>query len=294
MNTTSIDLSKIRAIDFHVHAMRPDTPGLENSEAERLRADQAERWKSSLVDISMDETAAYYRKREMLAVIFPVDTERHMGNTRVPNLDVLEASRRHPDVLIPFASVDPLRGAEAVRETEDLLANHGFRGFKFHPSVQDFAPNDPAAYRIYEKIAEHQGIAVFHSGQTGIGRNSPGGGRVRLKYSNPMLFDDIAVDFPDLTIVIAHPSFPWQAEALAVARHKQNVYIDLSGWSPKYFEDQLVHHANTRIPEKVLFGSDFPVLTPDRWLADFAEREFRDSVRPGILKDNAIRVLGLQ
>jgi predicted TIM-barrel fold metal-dependent hydrolase len=289
---TPIDLGTIDAIDFHVHALRPDTPGVENEKSRLQREDQARRWKSDLVNVTLDETAAYYRERRMAAVLFPVDSERHLGDSMVPNTDVTAAAARHPDVLIPFASIDPLRPG-AVERAEDLLVNHGVRGFKFHASVQGFAPDDPRAYTLYEVIAAHRSIALFHSGQTGIGRTSPGGGGVRLKHSNPMLLDDIAVDFPDLTIVIAHPSFPWQAEALAVARHKQNVFIDLSGWSPKYFEDQLVQHANTLIPDKVLFGSDFPVLTPDRWLADFAERDFRDSVRPGILKENAARVLGL-
>ncbi len=289
---TGIDLSAIDAIDFHVHALRPDTPGVENEKARATREDQARRWKSDLVNITLDETADYYRERRMAAVIFPVDSERHMGDSMVPNTDVTAAAARHPDVFIPFASIDPL-GPGAVEEARELLTRHGAKGFKFHASAQGFAPDDPAAYRLYEVLAEHRSIALFHSGQTGIGRTSPGGGGVRLKYSNPMYLDDIAVDFPDLKLVIAHPSFPWQSEALAVARHKQNVYIDLSGWSPKYFEDQLVKHANSQIPDKVLFGSDFPVLTPDRWIADFAERDFKDSVRPLILKDNAAQVLGL-
>ena len=88
-----------------------------------------------------------------------------------------------------------------------------------------------------------------------------------------MHVDDVAVDFPRLKIVLAHPSFPWQDEAISVALHKPQVYIDLSGWSPKYFPPQLVHHANTLLREQVLFGSDYPFITPDRWLADFETLE---------------------
>jgi predicted TIM-barrel fold metal-dependent hydrolase len=142
-------------------------------------------------------------------------------------------------------------------------------------------------------LQEHGMVALFHSGQTGIGAGLPGGGGIRLKYSNPLDLDDVAVDFPDLRIVIAHPSFPWQDEALAVATHKPTVYIDLSGWSPKYFPPQLVRYANTLLKDKVLFGSDYPVLTPDRWLADFDTLDIRPDVRPRILKDNAARLLGL-
>jgi len=93
---------------------------------------------------------------------------------------------------------------------------------------------------------------------------------------------------------MAHPAFPWQDEALAVATHKPNVYIDLSGWSPKYFPPQLIRYANTQLRDRVLFGSDYPMITPDRWLADFEEAGFKDEVRPLILKENAIRLLGLR
>jgi predicted TIM-barrel fold metal-dependent hydrolase len=149
------------------------------------------------------------------------------------------------------------------------------------------------AYGLYEAIEDLGGIALFHTGQTGIGAGVPGGGGIRLKYSNPLYVDDVAVDFPGLKIILAHPSFPWQDEALSIATHKPGVYIDLSGWSPKYFPPQLVQYANTLLQDKVLFGSDFPLLTPDRWLADFAALPVKDEVRPKILKQNAARLLGL-
>jgi predicted TIM-barrel fold metal-dependent hydrolase len=116
---------------------------------------------------------------------------------------------------------------------------------------------------------------------------------MRLKYSNPMYMDDIAVDFPDLKIILAHPSFPWQEEALAVAQHKPNVYIDLSGWSPKYFPDILVRYCNSILKKKVLFGSDWPMITPERWLNDFDAIAIKDEIRPDIIKNNAARLLGL-
>jgi predicted TIM-barrel fold metal-dependent hydrolase len=195
-------------------------------------------------------------------------------------------------VLIPFASVDPHKGKLGVREARQLIAD-GVRGFKFHPNTQAFWPNDRAHYPLYEAIAAAGKIALFHTGQTGIGAGMPGGGGVRLKYSNPMAIDDVAADFPDLAIILAHPSFPWQEEALAVATHKPNVYIDLSGWSPKYFPPQLVHYANGQLKRKMLFGSDFPLITPDRWIKDFKEAAFKPEVHELILKDNAIAALGL-
>jgi predicted TIM-barrel fold metal-dependent hydrolase len=109
-----------------------------------------------------------------------------------------------------------------------------------------------------------------------------------------MLIDDVAADFPGLRIILAHPSFPWQDEALSVATHKPNVYIDLSGWSPKYFPANLIQYSNTILKNRVLFGSDFPVLTPDRWIADFEKIPIRPEVRPLIMKENALKLLGLE
>src|SRR5688572_29129828 len=134
---------------------------------------------------------------------------------------------------------------------------------------------------------------VFHTGHSGIGTGMRGGGGIRLKYGDPMPIDDVAVDFPDLPIVMAHPSFPWQDEAISICLHKPQVYIDLSGWSPKYFSPTLIQYANTLLKEKVMFGSDYPMLTPDRWIADFEKAAFRDEVRPLILKENALRIFGI-
>ena len=103
------------------------------------------------------------------------------------------------------------------------------------------------------------------------------GGGLRLQNSNPMLLEDVAIAFPDMQIVIAHPSWPWQDEAISLATHKPNIWIDLSGWSPKYFPPQLIQYANTLLKDRILFGSDYPLITPDRWLADFEEAGFKDS-----------------
>lgn len=289
-----LELDGLTAIDVHTHAII-GAHGEGDDEAGRsFRKDQQDRWKSDHLRYTPDDTAAYYRERNMACVMFPVDSESGLGEKRVPNLEVVEAAQRHPDVLIPFASIDPWKGRMGVAEAEDLIANHGVRGFKFHPSTQAFFPNDRHAYPLYEVIAQAGLPSIFHSGQTGLGRTLPGGGGIRLKYSNPIHLDDVAADFPDMPIIIAHPSFPWQHEALAVAHHKEKVYIDLSGWSPRYFAPELVHYANTLLRHKVLFGSDFPVLTPDRWLKDFEEAGFRDEVKPDILKNNAARLLGLE
>jgi predicted TIM-barrel fold metal-dependent hydrolase len=286
-----LDLDALDAIDVHAH-VEVDSHGHMSLPDEFVEASSkyfaAERRAPGL-----DEIAAYYRERRTAVVVFTVDIESATGHAALSNEEIADAAARHRDVLIPFASVDPAKGHAGARTFRRLVEERGMRGIKFHPSIQGFAPNDRSAYPLLE-VAQELGVpALFHTGQTGIGAGLPGGGGIRLALSNPMLLDDVAVDFPDLTIIMAHPSFPWQDEALAVATHKPKVYIDLSGWSPKYFPPQLVQYANTLLQDKVLFGSDYPLITPDRWRADFAKLDIKDHVRPKILKENAVRALGL-
>lgn len=289
-----LDLAALRAIDFHTHAEEPcgchaddGYDDLQSAMARYFRAPWAH-------PPTIDQTAAHYRAQNIAAVIFPVDAERETGYRRYANEEVAEACARHSDILIPFASIDPARGRMGAREARRLIADHGIRGFKFHPTMQGFYPNDRTAYPLYEAIAEAGLPALFHTGQTGVGAGMRGGNGMRLKYSNPMHLDDVAVDFPDMPIVLAHPSFPWQDEALAVATHKPNVWIDLSGWRPKYFPPILVRYADTLLRDRVLFGSDWPMIAPEGWLEEFEALPIKPENRPGILKGNAARLLGLK
>ena len=286
-----LKLDQIVALDVHTHASistrAPRDP------CSIIFDEAMSKYFKSAVPPTIPEVAQYYRERKLAAVIFPVDSEAEMGHWRIANEEVAEMAAEHADVLIPFASIDPAKGKMGAREARRLVQDYGVRGFKFHPSMQGFYPNDRKAYVLYEAIQEARVPALFHTGQTGAGAGARAGLGVRLKYSNPIYLDDVAVDFPDMPIIMAHPSFPWQDEALAVATHKPNVYIDLSGWSPKYFPANLVQYSNTLLKDRVLFGSDYPAITPDRWLTDFEKLPIKPEVRPMILKGNAIKLLQL-
>jgi len=281
-----LNIAELRAIDVHVHMEHTGEASAADAAASKYFGDSgAARDANSL--------AEYYRSRKIGCVVFPVD-ERLTGRPQVSNDVVAEFAASHADIVIAFASIDPTRGPEAVREARRLVRSGAIGGLKLHPPLQQFFPNDPLAYPLYEVFAEAKLPVLFHTGHSGIGTGLPGGGGVRLKYGNPMHIDDVAVDFPELPIIMAHPSFPWQDEAISICLHKPTVYIDLSGWSPKYFSPTLVQYANTLLKHKVLFGSDYPLITPDRWLADFEKIGIRDEVRPLILKENAVRLLGLK
>ena len=286
-----LDLNKLSAIDVHTHAEVSCTqpqddyrPELDLAFAKYFKSDKRP---------TMQETADFYRSVNIGLVMFTIDSEHTVGKRRIPNIEVAECALKNNDIMIAFASIDPHKGRMGAREARDLIENFGVKGFKFHPTVQGFYPYDKMAYPLYEVIAEYKLPMLFHSGHSGYGSGDKGGGGLRLEYSNPMHLDDVAIDFPDNPIIIAHPSWPWQDEALSVAMHKPNVYIDLSGWSPKYFPKQLIQYANTLLKDRMLFGTDFPLITPERWMKDFEEAGFKDEVKPLILKQNAIRMLGL-
>ena len=288
-----MNVDELLAIDIHTHAEVSTRLLPDEAEAEALEA-RGRYFRYEVKHPTIAQMAAYYRERKMAFVVFTVDQERGMGIRRISNEEVAESAHEHADVCIPFASIDPARGRMGVREARRLIRDFGVKGFKFHPIIQGFLPNDRDVYPLYEVIAEAKLPALFHTGQTGIGAGMPGGGGLKLKYGNPMYLDDVAADFPDLPIILAHPAVPWQEEQLSVALHKPNVYIDLSGWSPKYFEAKLVQYANTLLKDKVLFGSDNPVILPDRWMADFEKLPIKPEVRPLILKENAAKLLGLR
>jgi Predicted metal-dependent hydrolase of the TIM-barrel fold len=291
-----MNLDELIAIDIHTHAEEPCC-GPRDDGYDEFQAGMARYFGNPAGAKGMlptvEETAAYYRERRIGCVIFPVDSERETGFRRYENEEVARIAAANADIMIPFASIDPAKGRLGAREARRLVREFGVKGFKFHPTMQAFYPNDRSAYPLFEAIAEEGAITLFHTGQTGVGAGMRGGMNMRLKYSNPIYLDDVAADFPDMPIILAHPSFPWQEEALSVATHKPNVYIDMSGWSPKYFPPILVRYANTILKHKMLFGSDWPAITPDRWLADFETIEIRDEVRPLILKENARRLLNL-
>lgn len=288
----TIDVANLVAVDTHVH-VEQDGQGCLSLDQELMDASAAYFRSGDERTPTVEFLADHYRERSMAAVVFTVDATTAMGHQALSSEEILRRAADHADVLIPFASVDPLTGDDAVARAWSL-ADDGARGFKFHPSLQAFAPNDEAYYPLWEALEGIERPVVFHTGQTGIGAGLPGGRGIKLRYSDPMLIDDVAADFPDLPIILAHPSVPWQDSAISMATHKANIHIDLSGWLPKYFPPQLVRAVNGLLKRKVLFGSDFPVISPDRWIASFdSDLDIKPEVRPLVMKDNAVALLGL-
>jgi predicted TIM-barrel fold metal-dependent hydrolase len=279
----------LRAIDFHVHLPTPDW--LDGSMEGYVEAAEAY-FRSKVERSSLEDLAARYRELEVMAVLLAWDAETATGRPRVPNATVAAACRAYPDVFTGFGSVDPHKGEAAVAEVAEIAAV-GLRGVKFHPSLQAFAPDDPAYWPVFAACQEHGLIALFHTGTSGIGARQPGGQGIRLDFAQPLRLDPVAAGHPDLTIVAAHFGWPWHMELIAIALHKTNVYIDISGWSPRRIPAEVIGELRGRLSGQFLWGSDFPFLTPERCLAEFEALDLPGDVQDAVLRANAARILGL-
>jgi len=279
-----------RAIDFHVHLPTPDW--LDGSMAGYVEA--AEAYFRSPVQraSSLDELAQRYRQLRARAVLLAWDAETETGRPRVPNETVAAACHDHPDVFVGFGCVDPRKGDAAVAEVAEIAAL-GLRGVKFHPSLQAFAPDDPAYWPVFAACEQQGLLALFHTGTSGIGAGQPGGQGIRLDYARPIRLDAVAAAHPALTVVAAHFGWPWHLELVAMALHKSNIYIDISGWSPRRVPPELISELRGRLSDRFLWGSDFPFLTPERCLAEFEGLGLPDEVRDKVLRANGARILGL-
>ena len=280
-----------KAIDMHVHL---PTPQFLQHSIKPYVAPAEVFFRSKVTVREMDEVAAHYSALDITAVLLAWDAETATGLPRLTNEEVAEFVRRFPNQFVGFASVDPWKGKWAIDEISRAVTDLGLIGAKFHPGIQAFYPNDTRFYPLYECITKLGVPALFHTGANGLGAGTPGGMGIKMDYTRPIYLDAVAADFPQLTIIGAHPAWPWHEEMLAIIQHKSNVFMDLSGWSPKYIPKMIMDEARGRLQDRILFGSDYPFLMPERWLNDFDTLEgFKPEVRQKILHDNATRVLKL-
>jgi len=280
----------MRAIDVHAH---PSTQAMEDT-LQPFREAMLAYYRVTIPVRTEEEMAEDFRALDLKTILVAVDAETETGAPACTNDYVASLVKQFPDTFIgAFGSVDPWKGKMAIAEAERCINELGLMGLKFAPNMQGFRPNNRRFYPLWETIS---GLGVpiqLHTGTTGLGAGTPGGAGVRLDYSRPIPYiDDLAADFPNLTIIACHPSWPFQEEMLAVLLHKGNVYNELSGWMPKYFPESLAREVNGRLQDKFMFGSDYPALSPERWLTEF-EEHYKPEVVEKVFYKNAIRILDL-
>ncbi len=278
-----------RLIDLHVHppveaviegVFGPFLPSLEAT------------FRRKFPVMSPEQIADYYRSLDGKAVLLGLDAQTATGLRPFSNTEVADIVAAHPDVFVGFGSVDPHKGAAAVMAVSEA-ATLGLKGLKLHPSLQRFSPNDVAFFPLYEEAANYGLILLFHTGVTALGAGMPGGAGIRHRHSHPLLLDELAASFPQLSIVMAHAGVPWHTDAIAIASHKPNVYLDLSGWSPRRFPPELIDAIKGPLRRQALFGSDFPFITPDRWIKAWDEWGVEPEITSDVLAGNAARLLDL-
>jgi len=279
----------MKAIDFHVHLPTPEW--LDVSMNGYIEAAESY-FRSKVAKRTLDELAHDYEELDMVAVLLAWDAETATGRPRVPNELVAHACRDHPKTFVGFGSVDPLKGGRAVAEL-DGIAELGLKGIKLHPSLQAFAPDDERHWPLYARCEELGLVLLFHTGTSGIGAGQPGGQGIRLDYARPIRLDAAAASFPDLKIIAAHFGYPWHLELLAMALHKTNIYIDISGWAPRYIPAEVMREMKGRLQDQFLFGSDYPFIQPKRCLDELSGLDLPEAVLQKVLLSNGKRLLGL-
>ncbi|AFZ72487.1 amidohydrolase family protein [Natronobacterium gregoryi] len=283
-------LEEPRAIDMHAH--QPTSEFLHDAGGQLMR-DAADRFGTDLEPDTYENMLEAYRDAGVdRAVLLGWDAETNTGNPPVPNDYVAEVRDEYDEFFVGFGSVDPLKD-DCVEEAIRCVADLDLSGFKFQQIAQGFDPSAPDHEELWTTIEDLGVPVVFHGGNSTLGACSPGGRGLQIKYGNPMLIDDVAANYPDLQILIAHPAYPWEKEQLAICQQKGNVYMDLSGWMPRYIDDQVLHYAKTLLTDKVMFGTDYPMLEPGPWLEQFAELGYDEEIQRKILWENAEEFLGL-
>ncbi len=200
--------------------------------------------------------------------------------------------RAHADVILGhWIHIDPHTGIEGVRELRRCIdAAPGFIGFAVSGSGSG-PPSDPAWTPFYDLCIEAKIPVLIFVGTTGLGAGLPGGDGILLDHCHPRHLDWVAAKYPQMTIVAARPGWPWQAETIAVLIHKRNIWYELHGWSPKYFQPDLKHDISRRLRERIMFGADYPLFTYERLIGDWRKEGYAEDVLEDVFHRNAERFL---
>jgi predicted TIM-barrel fold metal-dependent hydrolase len=280
----------MRHIDLHCH---PNTEPWYTANGPYIEA-LREYWGRPWEPKEPAEVADEVRSAGVEALLVAFDTETVTGLPPCSNDYVAGMRDAHPDVFIgAWASVDPWKGALAISEAKRAINDLNMIGFHFHPICGAFTVDDPQHNRLFETIAELGVPILVDVGTTGMGAGMPGGLGLQLKFARPFpAIDDLASRFPEMTIIAAHPGWPWTDEMMAIALHKANVYWEMSGWGPKHLPASLKWDIPRRLQDCVMFASDYPSLGHTRLLEDWSSLGLADAVLEKVFHLNAERVLG--
>ena len=214
---------------------------------------------------------------------------RMQGSFEIPYARVAEICAKYPDRFSGLAGIDPFRGMQQLRDLESAVKEYGFVGAHLYPHWFELAPDAAQYYPTYAKCCELDVPIMMQ-----VGQNLIYSAAVRLpSVARPILLDRVAIDFPELKIVGIHIGIPWTDEMIAMAWKHRNIYIGVDAYAPRYWPASLVHYLNTYGKHKVLFGTDFPVIDPERAMQEIAALNVRPEALPLLLRENALQLYKL-
>ena len=269
-------------IDFHIHMMNhnPLAYAMMDIMADKLASEKE--FEDYVAFYSQPENFVDYLKENgvdygvILAEYIPLS----YGD--ITNETVGEFCAGHKE-LIPFCAFNPYMHSQPGKELKRICREYDFRGIKLLPTYCHFYPHDQKLYPLYSVAEEMQIPVMFHTGSSVIANN-------RIKYGNPIFFDDIALDFPDLSIVMSHGGRgPWYAEALTMIRLHKNVYIDATGLPVRKLSE--FYPDFERFAHKFIFGSDWPQIRMEDNIARFHQLGLAEESVNKILGENAAKLL---
>ncbi len=280
----------MRIIDLHCYPNTKEWISCQQPYVDALAA----YWNRLWIPKTEEEVLRDFTKAGVEAVLVALDLETTVHTPPCSNDFVAGMQKRHPERIIQsWAAVDPFKGENAILEARHAIKDLGMLGFHFHPIMGHFAVNDRRLYPLFEAINELKAPVMIDVGTTGMGAGMPGGMGAKIRHAHPEAIDELAADFPNLTIVAAHPGWPWVDEMTAVALHKGNVFWELSGWAPKYFPQQLKIDIRSRLKDKIMFGSDYPSIPHERLFREWDELGYSDEIKERVFHGNAERALRL-
>jgi uncharacterized protein len=279
----------MQIIDVHSHWGTERGYALQTDEE---RAQQKATWNSAPEFVTEREMADYFGASNVRAILdfgfskfLPLDEMRELHDYG------FATEKAHADVILGhWIHIDPLREG-GVGELRRCIDNRvGFLGFAVSGSLSPPA-SEPAWDPFYRLCIDARIPVLIFVGTTGLGAGLPGGAGVILENCHPRYLDQVAVKYPDLTIVAARPGWPWQAETIAVLMHKRNIWYELHGWSPKYHTPDLKHDIARRLQDRVMFGADYPLFRYERLVRDWKGEGYSDEVLEKVFHRNAERFL---
>lgn len=280
----------MRIIDLHCY---PNTQTWIDCQGPYVDA-LARYWKREWKAKAEADVAAEFRESGIEACLVALDLSTTIATPPCSNDYVAAMRGRNADCMIGFwGAVEPAMGQVAIDEARHAVRDLGAIGFHFHPIMQHFSVDDRRYYPLFEEIAGLGAAVMVDVGMTGMGAGMPGGMGAKTRHAHPQAIDELAADFPGLTIIMAHPGYPWIDETTVVALHKANVFWEMSGWAPKYLPPQIVRDMRTRLRDKMMFGSDYPSIPYPRLIKEWNELGFSEEFLEQFFHGNAERVLGL-